>query len=532
MFSSTLSFDALTAITSFYDPTSTPLALTAASPATRESAEMTAFAEFPHRSAELLPGRVMFGLDPRDGERVAAIGDMQQFERMVWWLTRPSSAAGRRPFPLRSVHFCLDSSVESPVDVVARVPLCAATVTSLNLNTRCDMCNQISSLRAISQLVGLRELLMKHTTVSQSSRPLPVNMTDDLHAVFRNLRKLVVGDYYVVQQLPLKDLHHLEEVDLSGTGVNVAVMEAIAGCCRVRSLKLRGCLGIDDFAPLGALTQLSCLDLSHTHLRDHELRHLCKCCQRLSSFALNHCDALGNFAPLEELNQLSCLHVGHTAFRNSDLERVCVLPELAELHIESCRLLDVFGPLAFLRDLCDLDARDTWVDDAGVVAIAQCTKLRRVTLSGCASISKFSPLSQLTHLEHLCLSGCLIADACLNALCTPMMPLRTFLLNGCRVLRDFTPLRRLQLVEEIGVCDTAFNDTSLQAVAQCGQLAKLHLHICIAVTSLSPLTSCAHLRYLGIGGTRFSSGCCEAECAALRERGVQLNHQLFLVSSF
>ncbi|KPI83542.1 hypothetical protein ABL78_7427 [Leptomonas seymouri] len=529
---STLSFPAFMAITSFYDFTSVPLAFISASSAARVAGEMAAFEEFPHRSAELLPGRGVLGLDPRSGERMAAVGDVQQFERTVWWLTRPRSSIDYRPFPLRSVHFCLDSSVESSVDVVARIPLCAATVKSLNLNIRGDQCNHISSLRAISQLVGLRELLMKHTMVSQSSRPLPVNMTDDLHAVFRNLRKLVVGDYYLVQQLPMKGLSCLEEVDLSGTGVNTDVVEAIAGCNRVHSLKLRGCLGIETFAPLGALARLRCLDLSNTRIRDTELRHLCDCCPQLTSLGLYRCDALGNFAPLEQLKQLRCLQVGHTAFRNSDLERVCTLPEVAELNIESCRLIGVFGPLAYLQELCDLDARDTWMDDAGVAAVAQCVKLRRLTLSGCASIISFSPLSQLTRLEHLCLSGCLITDACLSALCTPSVPLHTLFLNGCRALRDFTPLRHLRLVEEVGVCDTAFNDAALQAVAQCSQLTKLHLHICIAVTSLAPLASCAHLHYLGIGGTRFSSRCSEAECATLRERGVQLNHQLFLVSAF
>lgn len=528
----TLSYGAINAITSFCDPHAIPLALSGASPATRVAGEVAVFALFSHKSAELLARRSTFALDPVHTQRVAAIADMEHFERAVWWLTRGRNATDARPFPLCSVHFSLESSVESPVDVVARVPLCAATLTSLNLNTRCDTCNHISSLRAIAQLVGLRELLMQHTTVSPSSPPLPLNMTDDLHAVFRNLRKLIVGDYHLVQQLPLTDLHYLEEVDLSGTGVNANVVAAIAGCLRVHSLSLRGCIRIDSFAPLGALTRLSQLDISFTRVRDAELRHLCRCCPRLSSVRLHRCDALSDFAPLGELQELSSLHAGRTAFRNSDLDRVCDLPCLSDLHIESCRLIDVFTPLARLQQLQELDARDTWMDNAGVEALARCTALQRLNLSNCAAVTAFSPLSRLAHLEQLGLSGSRVTDACLDALCTSAPPLRTLLLNGCRVLRDFTPLRRLRCVEEVGVCDTAFNDADLQAVAQCCQLAKLHLHICIAITSLAPLALCSHLRYLGIGGTRFSRQYGEAECVMLRERGVQLNHQLFLVSAF
>lgn len=534
MFSCALTFDALSAIAAFYDPARVPLALRSAAPSFRLAAEYAAFAASTDAtsSTEAAPRRGFFGFDPHDGERVAVIADMVRFERAVWWLTRRRSLLDERPYPLRSVQFSLDNSVESPVDVVARVPLCAATVTSLDLNSRCDTCTHISSLRAISQLVGLRELLMKHTTVTPSSRPLQVNMTDDLHAVFGNLRKLVVGDYYLVQQLPLANLHYLEEVDLSGTGVNSAVVAAIAGCCRMRALKLRGCRGIDAFAPLGALVRLSSLDIAYTRIRNGELRHLCSCCTQLTSLKLYHCDALETFAPLEQLRLLRCLHVGRTAFRNSDLERVCALPDLAELHIDSCRLLDVFAPLCQLQQLREFDARDTFMDDAGVEAIAQCPHVASLDLSNCGGIATFSPLSRLSQLAHLCLSGCSIADACLATLCTSALPLRTLLLNGCRVLRDFTPLCRLQSIEEIGVCDTAFNDTALQAVAQCERLTRLHLHICVGVTSLLPLASCARLHYLGIGGTRFSSRSCEPECAALRERGVQLNHQLFLVSVF
>jgi hypothetical protein len=532
MFSSSPKIDALGAITSFFEPSRVPLALSSAAPHARIASEHAVFPVFMHRTSELLPRRGLMGLDSHNHERVAAIADMAQFEHSVWWLTRHRSRHDPRPFPLHSVHFCLENSVESLVDVVARVPLCAATVTCLNLNTRCDTCNQISSLRAISRLVGLRELLMKYTTVTPSSRPLPVNMTNDLHVVFRNLRKLVVGDYYLVQQLPLSDLYFLEEVDLSGTGVNSGVVASIAGCSNVHSLKLRGCLSIDTFAPLGALTRLSNLDLSYTRIRDGELRYLCACCPRLTSLRLCRCDSIRDFAPLEQLKELSCLHVGRTAFRNSDLERVCALSEVTELHLDSCRHLDMFAPLANLGELRDFDASGTWMDDAGVEAIAQCTKLTRLNLSSCTSITQFSPLSHLTHLEHLCISNSAVTDACLASLCDATPPLHTLLLNGCRVLRDFTPLRRLSLLAEVGVCDTAFDDAALEAVAHCGQLVTLHLHLCIAVSSLHPLASCTHLRSLGIGGTRFSSRCCETECATLHERGVQLNHQLLLVSGF
>ncbi|CAM36960.1 conserved hypothetical protein [Leishmania braziliensis MHOM/BR/75/M2904] len=530
-----LPLEGLTSIAGFFDPSSVPLAFTSASPTGRVAGELAAFACPAHCYGHAAsPQTPMLSMDPSFMERVAVITDTQQVKNAEWWMVRSRRLIhdDPYPYPLRSVYFCLSSALELSVDLLARVPLCASTVTILNLNARCDSHNHISSLGVISRLVHLRELIMKNTTVLQSTRQLPMVMTPELHAVFRKLRKLVVGDFYLVKHLPLHDLPELEEVDLAGTGVTSDIVLALSSCHRVHTLTLSGCVGIDCFAPLTALTHLSRLDVSHTHLDNAELLHLCRSCSQLRFLALNSCNHITDFSPLALLENLTYLHVARTRFRTSDLERIKALPELEEVHMSSCRVVDTFTPLADLRTLRVLDLRDTWMDDAGIEAIARCCQLKRLNLSSCPAIEHFSPLAQLSMLDELNLSCSPVTDTCLAMLCAFALSLRVILLHGCRLVSDFTPLRKLSSLEEVGVCDTAFNDDALEAVAQCPQLAKLHLHVCTGVTSLSPLAACAHLVYLGIGGTRFSSNSSESECSSLQERGVRLSHQVFLGTDF
>ncbi|KAG5486662.1 hypothetical protein LSCM1_07914 [Leishmania martiniquensis] len=536
MLAGALPLEGLTLIADYFDPACVPLAFTSVSPAGRVAGEIAAFACPAHSYGYAASSRTpMLSMDPSFMERAAVITDTQQVKNAEWWMARSRCLDGSddpHPYPLRSVHFCLSSALELSVDLLARVPLCASTVTILNLNARCDSHNHISSLGAISRLVHLRELLMKNTTVLQSTRQLPMTMTQELHAVFRKLRKLVVGDFYLVKHLPLHDLPELEEVDLGGTGVTNDVVQALSSCHRVHTLTLSGCVGIDSFAPLTALTRLTQLDVSHTRLDNAELLYLCHSCSQLSFLALNSCNRITDFSPLALLEDLKHLHVARTRFRNADLARIHALPELIEVYMSSCRVVDIFTPLAELQTLRVLDLRDTWMDDAGVEAAARCCQLLSLNLSACPAIENFSPLAQLPFLKELNLSFSPVTDTCLATLCFAATSLRVLLLNGCRLVSDFTPLRRLVSLEELGVCDTAFNDVALEAVAQCPQLTKLHLHVCTGLTSLTPLSACEHLVFLGIGGTRFSSNASERDCLSLQERGVHLSHQVFLGTNF
>ncbi|KAG5485840.1 hypothetical protein CUR178_07432 [Leishmania enriettii] len=530
-----LPLEGLTAIADFFEPACVPLAFASVSPAGRVAAELAAFACPAHCYGHAASPRTpMLSMDPSFMERVAVITDTQQVKNAEWWMVRSRCLDddGSYPYPLRSVHFCLNSALELSVDLLARVPLCASTVTILNLNARCDSHNHISGLGAISRLVHLRELLMKNTTVLQSTRQLPMIMTQELHAVFRKLRKLVVGDFYLVKHLPLHDLPELEEVDLGGTGVTNEVVQALSSCHRVHTLTLSGCVDIDSFAPLTALTRLSQLDVSHTRLDNAELLHLCRSCPQLSFLALNSCSRITDFSPLALLEDLTHLHVARTRFRNSDLARMHALPEIVEVRMSSCRVVDTFTPLANLQTLRVLDLRDTWMDAAGIEAVAQCCQLLRLNVSACPAIEDFTALARLSLLEELNLSLSPVTDTCLEAICSAATRLRVLLLNGCHLVSDFTPLRSLGSLEEVGVCDTAFNDAALEAVAQCPQLRKLHLHVCTGLTSLAPLAACDHLVFLGIGGTRFSSNASEYECFFLQERGVHLSHQVYLGINF
>ncbi|GET85862.1 hypothetical protein, conserved [Leishmania tarentolae] len=532
---SALPLEGMTAIADFFEPASVPLAFMSVSPAGRIAGELAAFACPAHCCGHAAPPRTpMLSMDPSLMERVAVITDTQQLRNAEWWMVRSRCPVDDDPcpYPLRSVYFCLSSALELSVDLLARVPLCASTVTKLNLNARCDIHNHISSLGAISRLVHLRELIMKNTTVLQSTRQIPMTMTQELHAVFRKLRKLVVGDFYLVKHLPLHDLPELEEVDLSGTGVTNDVVQALSSCHRVHTLTLCGCVGVDSFASLKALTRLSQLDLSHTRLDNTELLHLCRSCPNIFFLALNGCNRITDFSPLALLEDLIYLHVTRTRFRNSDLECLRALPELEEVHMSSCRVVDIFTPLKEMRTLRTLDMRDTWMDDAGVEAVARCCQLSRLSMNACPAIEHFSPLAQLSLLQELNLSCSPVTDACLRTLCTPTSSLRVLLLNGCRLVSDFTPLGSLRLLEEVGACDTAFNNDALEAVAQCPQLTKLHLHVCTALTSLAPLMTCPHLVYIGIGGTCFSRNASQRECSSLQKRGVQLSHQVFLGADF
>ncbi|KAK7199051.1 Leucine Rich repeat [Novymonas esmeraldas] len=527
----------LAAIASYFDSASVPAAFASSSPAARVAGELAAFACPAHQHGHATSPRTpMLSMNPAVMERVAVITDVQQLQFSEWWLARRRCTAreGPRPFPLCSVHFCVGAALEHSVDVLARVPACAATVVTLNLNSRCDTHNSIPSLDSLARLVHLRELLMKNTTVTPPGPPLRLVVTQELHAVFRQLRRLVVGDFYLVQHLPLHDLLALEEVDLGGTGVTNGVVQALASCRRIHTLTLSGCVGVSCFAPLAGLAQLTRLDVSHTRLDDAGLHRLCHGCPQLSALVLSSCGIISNFAPVEQLRELRCLHVSRTRLRNSDLERICGLTELEELCMSACRILNVFTPLASLEALHTLDVHDTWMNDAGVEAIAQCAALQKLNVSHCRGVQSFAPLARLERLAELNASCTLVTDACLTALCTASAAsrLRVLLLNCCRRITTFAVLRHVAALEELGACDTSFDDAALEAVAQCPLLARVHLHVCTGLTSLTPLVTCARLHHVGIGGTRFSCNASSHECAALVGRGVQLSHRLFLVTAF
>lgn len=526
--------EALRAVACCFPHGAVPRALVAASPATRLASEFAAYASASqgNKGCCCAAGArtPMLSLDVRTMERDAVITDVGAVERAEWWLARRRGAAAA-PVPLRSLQFCLRTALEPSVEHIARVPLCAATVTTLNLNARCDSHNHISSLAALSRLARLRELLMKHTTVLQCPRQLPMTVSADLHAVFRNLRKLVVGDYYLVQHLPLHDLRELEEVDLSGTGVNDEVVLALSSCRRVRALSLSGCMAVDHFAPLTALTGLTQLDVSHTRIDGAALRELCRRCPGLRCVALNNCGRLADLSPLEHLTQLRCVHVARTRLRTADLARLCALPELEELHIPSCRAVEDFTPIARLQTLLVLNVRDTWIDGAGIEAASLCDALQWLDVSFCPAVEGLAPLARLSWLEELHASGTHVTDACLRALCTDLTRLRVLLLNGCRLLRDFTPLRCAAALQEVGACDTAFGDAAVAALAQCPLLRTVHLHVCVGVASLAPLMACPNLQHVGIGGTRLAGPAFEHEVSCLEKRGVRLSRQLVLVTT-
>lgn len=522
----------LVAIATYFGRFATPLAFTACSPSSRIAAEVVAFDHLTEETEDKsCPASTAFCLDPLTKKRLAVIADATQFELATWWLLRSRSRFCYDPYPLRSVELAAGMPLDTSLDSVTALPPCVSWITRINLNARCDQYNRLSSWCSIAALVHLRELYMKYTTIALPSLPPPPSYTEACRSVFRKIKTLVIGDYHLVKHLPVEEFCELVEVDLSGTGVSDATISALSNCTKIRSLSLCGCSNIHRFSPLASLSSLLLLNISQTNLADEALDLICRHCKSLQELNLYNCTKLWNLQPLASLAQLTTLQVGRTACNSFHLEAISSLPELQVLHMQGCRHIEDFRAFSRMRQLRELNIRATRLDDNGAAAILQCAQLQLIDASGCDAVRQWLPVCRLPQLRSADFSYTVFSDESLRVLCSSSSGLQCLCLNGCHELRDFNPVAKLLNLSELSVCDTAFNDDGLRAVAACPSLLKLQMHVCVGVSTLSPLAKCHQLRYIGVGATRFSNQQLTRESEVLRGRGVKLCTRLLLLSA-
>lgn len=118
------------------------------------------------------------------------------------------------------------------------------------------------------------------------------------------------------------------------------------------------------------------------------------------------------------------------------------------------------------------------------------TGVRELTISS-ASVTDFSPLSALTQLQKLTLSGCVLSDASLKSIGT-LGELTCLRLSAC-ALRDAAFLEKLTRLEELDLSNNALS--SVAPLAGMTELKSLKLSN-NPIESLSPLSGCTKLEEL------------------------------------
>lgn len=258
-------------------------------------------------------------------------------------------------------------------------------------------CKNITSLAALSNVVGLLVLNISGTSVSDI--------------------------------LPLANLKSLKILDLSGTGVsNISVLANLEG---LKSLILKD-TPISDVGVLSKLTNLELLDLSSTQITKISALAALKGLKKLYLRNVPITDVIA----LSNLNNLEVLDLGGT--KVSNIAPLIGLTKLKWLGLVGTPVSNI-APLAQLKELEWLGLGRTQVSD--ISPLANLSKLRVLLLGG-SKISNLLPLSSLKDLEWLDVGGTNVSDV---SYLSTLKELKMLYLVGTKVPKESVEKLQAQL---------------------------------------------------------------------------------------
>ncbi|MBU1369962.1 MAG: hypothetical protein KJ578_06425 [Bacteroidetes bacterium] len=291
---------------------------------------------------------------------------------------------------------------------------------------------QISDLSPLQYSVNIRELYAFDTPIK------------DLEVVqyFRQLEKLYCFNTIVSDLSPLANLKSMNALRLSGT--NISNLEPLKGLTELQLLDVSN-TSVKDISPLAGMKNLQLLNLNHTDVKD--------------------------IVVLEKLDALTILQLSYTEI--SSLESLKKLDKLAKIYSDHTRVSDAEARV-FMKEnpqvlvIYETAALKSWWDDLpiywrailaeqsgisdkpGTEELHQIINIKSLNLSQNAYLQQLEPVSRLSMLEQLWLSGTEITDL------TPIANL-SFLkmldVSNTRIA-SLNPLENLNNLEVINVSNS------------------------------------------------------------------------------
>jgi hypothetical protein len=264
---------------------------------------------------------------------------------------------------------------------------------------------------------------------------------------FPRLRKLDLAYTHINDQAlePLKDLHHLLDLDLTyaehitdgglarlrpvrslqhlnleGTRVSDSGMTSLAALANLRSLSLRSTLitdsALDQLEPLAGLEQLSIG------------------ANRIAGFGLAYLQALPRLKHLDLSGvQLTDDGIWSVSLTDLSIESIAALKDLESLNVAAAELSGVAAiPDGGIRESVTIR-----ITDLGIEKLGGLRKLRRLDIARAQVTARgLRRLADLPVLEHLGLAYTGALDSAAVSILAGMKPLRFVDLSGVAILED------------------------------------------------------------------------------------------------
>ncbi|XP_075923115.1 F-box and leucine-rich repeat protein 13 isoform X3 [Petromyzon marinus] len=305
--------------------------------------------------------------------------------------------------------------------------------------------------------------------------------------------------------LPLIEVNRgLQSLSLLGSPhISDATFKAVAKCCKLTSLQTEGNEQMSDdavravcqgCAGLGSLQVVGCSSLTDGALKAvsalRQLRLLnVSDCAKLTDAGLRHLTEGAAAAHLHELNLSNCVRV-------SDLTLTRLIPKcqsMTHLSLRYCDQLTDAGLelLGNMPALVALDLAGTNIQDQGLAAIGNNSRLKELCISQCIAISdlglqKFC--QRVRDLERLDVSHCrLLSDLGVKNLVFCCRRLTYLNLSGCAQLTDVSAQYLSGVCRYLRIADLSgcvkLGDLATRYLRKgCRQLAHLNMLYCPRVS--------------------------------------------------
>ncbi len=201
------------------------------------------------------------------------------------------------------------------------------------------------------------------------------------------------------------------------------------------------------------------------------------------------------FSNLLELNLSGCRNL-------TTLAPLRYVPRLRQLSIShysnwSSEEYDAFQSLTKLEEL-DLSHSETLSNEGLAKILSYCPHLKTLRLSGCKNLTEdaITSIAKLSHLEHLDLSGCAVANGVLSHL-ENHPSLNTLHLRRCSLTDlDLNAIRKIPNLRDLDLSGNTF----ITKIHQLGQLTSLKIADCFFISNLIELHNYRYLRTLDLSG--------------------------------
>jgi hypothetical protein len=263
-------------------------------------------------------------------------------------------------------------------------------------------------------MTNLRILKFSHTSKLRDEQFQQLSSLSQLECLKFALPKKAYAYTFIGKCLePLQNLKELKLFNFNGITEKVIRRLPVS----LTSLGLRECSLLDYpvIEGLSRLTSLTLLDLSKcSNIDDDLINIISQTNPSLRRLTLRECRGVTNrSAPhLAHLTQLDCLDLTHTKFSNSGLKYLSTLTSLQSLVLQRCTTINDTGipAISTLTNLTSLNLYScTNITDKSLEALTQMTMLCTLNLSYCKNITNaglFLLSTILVNLTELYLYGC------------------------------------------------------------------------------------------------------------------------------